>query len=122
VAQLVSRFNQEGIAAIEPHHASGAQPTYGVAERERILTEARRTPDRKRDGTATWSLSTLQRALRQAPDGLPKVSTYTIWTVLRDAGYSWQTSRTWCETGQVKRKRKSGTVTVTDPDTEAKKV
>jgi len=25
--------------------------------------------------TATWSLTTLQRTLRQAPDGLPQVST-----------------------------------------------
>lgn len=122
VSQLVSRFNEEGVGAIEPHRAPGAQPTYGVAERERILTEARRTPDREGDGTATWSLSTLQQALRRAPDGLAKVSTYTIWAVLRAAGFSWQKSRTWCETGTVKRKRKSGTVTVTDPDTEAKKV
>lgn len=122
VSQLVSRFNQAGVAAIEPHRAPGAPPTYGVAERERILAEARRTPDCERDGTATWSLSTLQHTVRQAPDGLPKVSTYTIWVVLRDAGFSWQKTRTWCETGTVKRKRKSGTVTVTDPDTEAKKV
>jgi hypothetical protein len=85
------------------------------------LREARRTPDREQDGTATWSLSTLQRALRRAEDGLPQVSTYTIWLVLRDAGFSWQTSRTWCETGQAKRKRKSGVVTVTDPQTSAKK-
>lgn len=122
VSQLVSRFNQEGIAALEPHRAPGAPPTYTLTERERILAEARRPPDRERDGTATWSLSSLQRALRHAPDGLPQVSTYTIWAVLRDAGFSWQQSRTWCETGQVKRKRQSGTVTVTDPDTEAKKV
>src|SRR4051812_46856672 len=38
--------------------------------------EAERIPDRARDGTATWSLSLLQKALRQAPDGLPRVSTY----------------------------------------------
>jgi len=43
---------------------------YGGAEQERILAEARRTPDRVKDGTATWSLTTLQRALRQAADGL----------------------------------------------------
>ena len=77
------------------------------------------TPDQ--DGTATWSLTTLQRSLRQAADGLPNVSTYTIWQTLHDAGISWQQSRTWCATGQVKRQRTSGVVTVTDPDTEAKK-
>ncbi len=121
VSQLVSRFNQEGLAALVPEHGGGPAVAYGPAERERIVAEARRTPDREREGTATWTLSTLQRALRQAPDGLPKVSTYTIWRVLHEAGLSWQESRSWCETGQVKRKRKAGVVTVTDPDAEAKK-
>jgi transposase len=121
VAQLVTRFNRDGLPAVAPRHGGGTRPIYGVAERDRILKEARRTPDRERDGTATWSLTTLQRALRKAPDGLPHVSTYTIWLVLRDAGFSWQATRTWCETGKVKRKRKAGTVAITDPDTTAKK-
>jgi transposase len=121
VAHLVSRFNREGLVAIAPRHGGGAQPIYGSDERERILREARRAPDRERDGTATWSLTTLQRALRQAPDGLPQVSTYTIWIVLHEAGFSWQASRTWCETGKVKRKRKSGVIDVIDPDAEPKK-
>ena len=121
VSQLVSRFNQDGLSAVAPRHGGGAHVQYGIEERERILAEARRTPDRERDGTATWSLSTLRQVLRQAADGLPNVSTYTIWRVLCEAGYSWQQSRTWCETGKVKRKRKAGVVTVTDPDAEAKK-
>jgi hypothetical protein len=66
-------------------------------------------------------LSTLQRALRQAPDGLPDVSTYTIWVVLQEAGWSWQKNRSWCETGKVKRKRKGEVVEVNDPDATAKK-
>jgi transposase len=121
VSQLVSRFNREGLAALAPRHGGGPAVEYGPAERERILAEVRRAPDREQDGTATWTLSTLQRALRQASDGLPKVSTYTIWRVLHEAGCSWQKSRTWCETGKVKRKRKAGIVEVTDPDAEAKK-
>jgi len=121
VAQLVARFNQHGVAAIVPGHGGGATPTYTTFERERILAEVRRPPEREQDGTATWSLTTLQRALRRAPDGLPQVSTYTIWWVLHDAGFSWQQSRTWCETGKALRKRKSGVVTVTDPDAEPKK-
>jgi transposase len=121
VSELISRFNQEGIAAIEPRHGGGPVPTYGASERERVLTEMRRSPDPEQDGTKTWSLTTLQRALRQAPHGLPKVSTYTIWLVLQEAGWSWQKDRTWCDTGTVKRKRKGETVEVTDPDATAKK-
>jgi len=121
VAHLVARFNREGLAAIEPGHGGGPTTSYGVAERERILSEAQRLPDREQDGTASWSLSTLRQALRNADDGLPHVSTFTIWAVLRQAGWSWQHTRTWCHTGTVTRKRKDGRVEVTDPDAEAKK-
>jgi transposase len=121
VAQWVARFNREGLAALAPRHGGGPEPLYDATARARILQEARRPPDRERDGTATWSLTTLQKALRQAPDGLPAISTYTIWIVLHEAGFSWQASRTWCQTGIVQRQRKSGVVQVTDPDSEAKK-
>jgi transposase len=120
-AQLVRRFNTEGLAALEPRHAGGPPVVYDAATRERILREFQRTPDREQDGTATWSLTTLQRALRRAPDGLPTVSTWTILQTLHDAGYTWQQSRTWCHTGTVIRKRKTGAVTVTDPDAAPKK-
>jgi len=108
VSQLVSRFNQEGLAALEPRHGGGPAVKYGAVEQARILAEVRRKPDLEQDGTATWSLSTLQRSLRQATDGLPEVSTYTIWMVLQANGFSWQKDRSWCETGKVKRKRKGG--------------
>jgi len=121
VAHLVTRFNQHGLAAIVPGHGGGPPPTYTVAERNRILAETRRTPDREADGTATWSLMTLRHALRSTPDGLPTVSTGTIRAVLLEAGWSWQRSRSWCETGTAQRKRKHGIVTVIDPDAEAKK-
>ena len=121
VAQLVARFNQTGLAALRPGHGGGSARAYGAREQARILAEARRTPDREVDGTATWSLTTLQRTLRRAPDGLPRVSTYTIWYALHEGGVSWQRDRSWCATGSALRKRKSGTVTVHDPDATAKK-
>jgi transposase len=120
-AHLVRRFNREGMAALERRHGGGKPKAYKQAEQERILREVRRQPDREADGTATWSLNTLQRALRQAPDGLPSVSTYVIWCALHDAGFSWQRDQSWCETGRALRKRKSGTVEVHDPDAIPKK-
>ncbi len=121
VARLVARFNAEGLDALVPRHGGGHPALYSSTERERILAEARRTPEHARDGTATWSLVTVQRALRRAPDGLARVSTYTIWCVLRDAGWTWQRTRTWCPTGTAVRKRKRGRVTVHDADAEAKR-
>lgn len=121
VATLVGRFNAVGLAAVTPRHGGGPPVVYDAALRERILREFRRPPDRERDGTATWSLTTLQRALRRAPDGLPTVSTATILRVLWEAGYTWQRNRTWCQTGTVVRQRKAGPVTVTDPDATPKK-
>jgi transposase len=121
VATWVTRFNQVGLAAVE-RQPGGRPPTqYGPDERDRILKEFRRAPEREVDGTATWSLNTLQRALRRAPDGLPNVSTYTVWAVLHDAGITFQNDRTWCQTGSAIRKRKRGEVKVQDPDASAKK-
>lgn len=121
VADLVARFNCEGLDAVVPRHGGGAHRQYGQAEHERILREAQREPDREADGTGTWSLTMLQRALQQAPDGLPTVSRDVIAEALHEAGYSWQRDRSWCRPGEAERKRKSGIVKVYDPDAEPKK-
>jgi transposase len=121
VSHLVARFNREGLAALDPRHGGGHEPTYDACARDRILREAARAPTPDIDGTATWSLAILRRVLRAAPDGLPAVSTFTIWQVLRGAGYTFQRTRTWCPTGSAVRRRKAGVATVTDPDAGAKK-
>lgn len=121
VSELAERFNREGLAAIQPKHGGGPKAKYTAVERDRVLREARRQPTAEQDGTNTWSLTTLQQALRKAADGLPEISTERIWVILQEAGFRWQKSRTWCEIGQVARKRKRGVVTVTDPDAGQKK-
>ena len=122
VAHLVERFNTDGPAALDRRYGGGPPVRYGPDERERILREVRRRPSREEDRTATWSLSALKRALRRAPDGLPRVSTATILHALWEAGYSWQRDRSWCATGTAKRRRKDGTVVETvDPDAAPKK-
>src|SRR3954464_11496809 len=123
VAAWVARFNREGLVAVRPAHGGGPPSRYAEAQRRRILAEATRVPDRERDGTATWSLGTLRGALRRAEDGLPTVSTYTIWRTLHEAGLSWRGSPPRGATGTVvRRRRDGGAVTVTDGDAAAKKV
>jgi transposase len=121
ISAWVSRFNRDGLAAVRPGHGGGPRIRYGTDAQQRILAEWARAPQREQDGTATWSLSLLQKALRHAPDGLPKVSTFTIWRTLHEAGLSWQKSRTWCQTGVATRRRKQGTVTRVDPDAAVKR-
>jgi transposase len=121
VAALVRRFNQHGLAALDDRPRSGRRRKYGPGERERIVREFRRQPDREKDGTGTWSVELLRRALHRAPDGLPEVSGFTIIHVLHEAGFTWQESRTWCDTGVALRKRKAGVVEVTDPEADQKR-
>lgn len=119
VANLVLRFNRYGLPALDIASGRGRRPTYDTAARAQIVATAQRPPDRKTDGTGTWSLSTLQRSLRR--EAFPQVGATTIRRVLEDAGSSYQRTRTWCPTGTAQRKRKAGVVTVIDPRTEEKR-
>jgi transposase len=119
VANLVARFNRQGLAALSTASGRGRKPTYDGSARARIVATAQTAPERKKDGTATWSLSTLQKRLRK--DGLKRIGTNTIKRVLEDAGSSYQKTRSWCPTGTAQRVRKSGVVTVVDPETEQKR-
>src|SRR5260370_2361651 len=46
VAGLVSLFNRQGLAALEPRHAGGPAILYGAPAQEPILREFPRKPDR----------------------------------------------------------------------------
>ena len=119
VTYLVRRFNRAGLGALRTAAGRGRRPTYDPVARSRIVATAQRPPDRRTDGTATWSLSTLERTLRR--EGLPRVGATTIRRVLREAGSSYQRTRTWCPTGTAERQRKAGVVRVVDPKTEEKR-
>jgi transposase len=121
VTRLMRRFNERGLAALDDLPRSGHPRSYGPTERARIEQELQRSPDLKEDGTATWSLTTLQRTLREAPDGLPEVSTFTILHTIHEAGYTWQKNRTWCKTGFTLHKTKDGVEERYDPYTPEKK-
>src|SRR3954452_7302127 len=74
VSALVARFSREGLAALRPRHGGGRPRTYDGTARTRTLREAQRKPTPQTDGTATWSLSTSQKALRHAEGGSPAMS------------------------------------------------
>jgi transposase len=120
VSQLVERFNERGLAVLEIAPGRGRKLTYHSEERERVLQEVQREPDRERDQTATWSLKLLEKALRK--EGLPHIGATTIGRILHEEGYSLQRDRPWCDTGYALRKRKDGVYRVRDPHAQKKKV
>ncbi len=121
VLALVRRFNQRGTAALDIAAGRGRRATYDGAARAQIVATAQQPPTRRPDGTATWSLMTLQRALRQ-PGAFPRLGATTIRRVLEDAGSSYQRTRTGCPTGTAQRTAHArGVVTVTDPQTARKR-
>lgn len=118
VGRLVRRFATRGLEALEIAAGRGRKPTYTLAQRQQILDTLQQAPERATDQSATWSLTLLQRRLRA--NGLEQVSRDTVHRTLRQAGYTWQRTRTWCPTGTARRKRKAGVVSVTDPAAEQK--
>src|ERR1051326_6385136 len=105
ISQLVERFNQRGLAALLIAPGRGRAETYTSEQRERIVQELGRVPDREQDQTATWSLMTLRNALRK--EALPGIGVSTVREVLLEAGCRFGKTPTWCPTGTAIRVRKA---------------
>jgi len=87
IAQLVERFNREGLAALTPRNGGGAKIQYTGQQRQQMLAVAQQQPELEIDSVSQWSLVTLRRRLRASGgDELATVSTYTIGQVLHEAG------------------------------------
>ena len=98
IAALVQRFHERGMTALDTLPGAGRHRMYGNAEKRLILQEVEREIDR----SPAWSLSSLQEALRNAPEGTPKVSAKTIGQVLREAGYKWHADdHSWTRNGST---------------------
>jgi len=98
VAHLVERFHLRGLAALTIAAGRGRKPTYDGTARVQIVATAQQPPARRQDGTATWSLLTLERCA--APAGaFPAWAPPPSAACSKDAGSSYQRTRTWCPTG-----------------------
>jgi len=86
VHALVKRCNARGLAVPTIAPGRGPKRTCDAATRAQVVALAQRSPDRQVDGTATWSLSTRERAAQRALFPAPK--SRTIAPILRDAGSS----------------------------------
>lgn len=115
VSTLVTRFKEQGLAALSVAVGRGRTCTDTSQERRLIAQDVQRLPDREEDSTATWSWKTLERALRKK--GLPQRGASTIREVWHASGDRWQQSRTGVRTGDARQVRTSGTVMTSDLET-----
>jgi transposase len=86
-------FNEQGFAALDPKWSGGRRRKFGPQTRETIARVAKTAPPQLGLPFTTWSLTKLVEHL-----GVRErisVSTETVRTVLRDAGISWQATKTW---------------------------
>jgi transposase len=116
VSNLVLRFNQRGLDALNSLHGGGFKIIYGPNEKQQILDLV---SQKREGGSPQWSLSLIQAQLEKT--ALGHIGRKTIWEILREDGYRFQKSRTWINTGKVMRKRNGKWVEVEDPDKNAKK-
>lgn len=79
------RFAAHGIAGLRDEPRSGKPAKYGVALRDRILTQLELPPPA---GMASWDGGSLALALG--------VSDHAVWRVLRKQGIQLQRHRSWC--------------------------
>jgi transposase len=93
VRELIKTFNDRGFAALDPKARRGSMPRIGPAVREQIARVAKCDPARLGCSFTVWSLAKLRDYL--AEHKYIRVSRETIRLVLRDAGISFQNTKTW---------------------------
>jgi transposase len=93
VRDVISAFNDRGFSALDPKGHRGSMPRIGPVVREEICRTAKSDPARLGCPFTCWSLTKLRDYL--AVHKHIRLSRETIRQVLKDAGISWQSTKTW---------------------------
>lgn len=93
VREVIHAFNESGFAALDPKWRGGRPRKFTPAAREQICQIARSTPSALGQPFTTWSLTKLVAYLAEHRRLL--ISTETVRRILRQAGISWQATKSW---------------------------
>ena len=91
--EVIHAFNEQGFAALDPKWSGGRPRRFGPHARELICRVAKTAPQQAGCPFTTWSLTKLVEHLGERH--WLSVSTETVRTILREAGISWQATKTW---------------------------
>ena len=91
--EVIHAFNEQGFAALDPKWSGGRPRRFGPVVRELVCRVAKTAPQQLGRPFTTWSLSKLAEHL--GAHHRVVISTETVQEILREAGISWQATKTW---------------------------
>ena len=107
VRRIIHAFEKEGIDGIRPDYRGGRPPTFTDKERQAVVELAEAHPKDLGYPLSSWSLSQLQLVLIKQKK-ISYISRPTIRTILREAGLSYQRTKTWKQSNDPQFEKKRG--------------
>jgi transposase len=97
IREVIHRFNEIGLAALDPQWAGGRPRRISSDDEEFILTTATTRPAKLGRPFTHWSLRKLVDYLAANPDRVVRIGRERLRQRLRERGISFQRTRTWKE-------------------------
>lgn len=106
VRRIIHAFTKDGINGIRPKYRGGHPPTFTEEQRKAVVELAESRPKDLGYPLSQWSLSQLQLVLIKQKK-VSYISRPTIRTILRDAGLSYQRTKTWKQSNDPQYNKKN---------------
>lgn len=107
VRRIIHSFNKGSIEGIRPRYRGGHPPTFTPEQRSAIVELAESHPKDLGYPLSQWSLSQIQLVLIKEKK-VSYISRPTIRTILREAGLSYQRTKTWKHSNDPQFSKKNG--------------
>ena len=107
VRRIIHSFNKDGIDGIRPKYQGGRPPTFNEEQCKAVVELAESPPKELGYPLSQWSLSQIQLVLIKEKK-VPYISRPTIRTILREAGLSYQRTKTWKHSNDPQFSKKNG--------------
>jgi len=107
VRRIIHAFNRQGLDGIRPDYRGGRPPIFTEKQRQAVVELAEAHPKDLGYPLSAWSLSQLQLVLIKQKK-ISYISRPTIRTILREAGLSYQRTKTWKQSNDPRFEKKRG--------------
>jgi len=106
VRRIIHSFNGNGIDGIRPDYQGGRPLTFNEKQRRAVVELAENHPKDLGYPLSQWSLSQIQLVLIKEKR-LSYISRPTIRTILKEAGLSYQRTKTWKQSNDIQFEKKT---------------